>query len=381
MPIPNKLGFTDCILITLDKPEVLSKDIEFSFHPHESLSLLNVDWMLMDPSRMLQITVNLITNAIKFTAGSHKRSIEVHLGASLDPPHIHFKGFEYVPTRGSLIDITAGHDWGEGERLYLRVKVQDTGCGLTPDEKRKLFQRFAQASPRTHATYGGSGLGLFISRQLAELHGGQIGVASEAGVGSTFGFFIQGRRASPPKRPGILGPAPLSGQPSPDLQPWMRSNSSPASIPTGLPERIPRANNSDLAILIVEDNLVNQRVLSKQLQKAGCTVYTADNGLLALDLLATTSFQTPAGRPLSIILMDLEMPEMDGLTAVGRIRDMEREGRITGHVPVIAVTANVRDEQTRAAIEGGMDDVVAKPFRVPDLLEKIRFVLTRLGGG
>ena len=331
---------------------------------------------------MLQITVNLITNAIKFTAGSHKRSIEVHLGASVDQPHIHFKGFEYIPTRGSLIDITAGQDWGEGERLYIRVKVQDTGCGLTPGEKRQLFERFAQASPRTHATYGGSGLGLFISRQLAELHGGQIGVASETGVGSTFGFFIQGRRAPPPKRPGILGPAPLLGQQGgAEAQALLRSNSSPASIPTALPEKGLPTNNSDLAILIVEDNLVNQRVLSKQLKKAGCTIYTADNGLLALEVLATTSFQDPAGRPLSIILMDLEMPEMDGLTAVGRIREMEGAGLVVGHVPVIAVTANVRDEQTQAAIEGGMDDVVAKPFRVPELLVKVRSLLTRLGAG
>ncbi|KAL1599790.1 hypothetical protein SLS60_007595 [Paraconiothyrium brasiliense] len=364
------------------KPEVAAKDIEFSFRAHDCLRQLNVDWVYLDPSRLLQITVNLITNAIKFTAGSQKRIITVHLAASTDRPKTHTKGFEYVPTRGSLIDVAAGQDWGEGERLYIRVKVEDTGVGLTPEEKRRLFQRFAQASPRTHATYGGSGLGLFISRQLAELHGGQVGVASEAGVGSIFGFFIQGKRAPSPKRPGILGPALLLGPPgAAAAQVSIRSNSTPASVPSALPENGPPTHNSDIAILIVEDNLVNQRVLSKQLQKAGCTVYTADNGLLALEVLATTSFQDPAGRPLSIILMDLEMPEMDGLTAVGRIRDMESEGVLARHVPVIAVTANVRDEQTRAAIEGGMDDVVAKPFRVPDLLDKVRSVLARLGAG
>jgi CheY-like chemotaxis protein len=362
------------------KPEVLSKDIEFSFRPHDSLKQLEVDWVYLDPSRLLQVILNLITNAIKFTAGSQKRSITVHVGVSTEQHRVHFKGFEYIPTRRSLIDITAGEDWGEGERLYFRVKVEDTGVGLTADEKRLLFQRFAQASPRTHATYGGSGLGLFISRQLAELHGGQIGVSSEAGVGSTFGFFIQCRRAPPPKQPDNMGPPPLIGRSeAAAAHASLRSNSSPASIPSTAQSE-PSADNSDLAILIVEDNLVNQRVLSKQLKKAGCTVYTADNGLQALQVLGTTSFQDPAGRPLSIILMDLEMPEMDGLTAVGRIRDMEVEGVVTGHVPVIAVTANVRNEQTRAAIKGGMDDVVAKPFRVPELLAKVRFVLARLGG-
>ncbi|KAK7193706.1 hypothetical protein DPSP01_000261 [Paraphaeosphaeria sporulosa] len=363
------------------KPEVQSKDIEFNFLPHESLGRLQVDWVFLDPSRLLQIIVNLIGNAIKFTANQEKRSISVHLGASVEQPQPSFQGFEYIPTRSSIVDIAAGQDWGDGERLYIRVKVEDTGVGLTADEKRLLFQRFAQASPRTHATYGGSGLGLFISRQLAELHGGQVGVSSEAGAGSTFGFFIQGRRAPAPKRPGILGPAPLIGpQETAAAHASVRSNSSPASIPSTT-QSGSLTDHSDLSILIVEDNLVNQRVLSKQLKKAGCTVYTADNGLLALQVLATTSFHDPAGRPLSLILMDLEMPEMDGLTAVGHIRDMEVKGVVTGHVPVIAVTANVRDEQTRAAIEGGMDDVVAKPFRVPELLAKIRSVLARLGGG
>ncbi|KAF2447736.1 aerobic respiration control sensor protein arcB [Karstenula rhodostoma CBS 690.94] len=363
------------------KPEVQSKEIELSFFSHESLSQLRVDWVYLDPSRLLQIIINLIGNAVKFTAGSEKRFISVHLGASTEQPRPHFKGFEYIPTRSSLVDIAAGQDWGDGERLYIRVKVEDTGVGLTVDEKRLLFERFAQASPRTHATYGGSGLGLFISRQLAELHGGQVGVSSEAGVGSTFGFFIQGRKAPTPKRPGIMGPTPLMRpQETIATHASVRSNSSPASI-SSTARSGPSVDDSDLAVLIVEDNLVNQRVLSKQLKKAGCTVYTADNGFLALEVLATTSFQDPAGRPLSIILMDLEMPEMDGLTAVGRIRDMEAEGVVTGHVPVIAVTANVRDEQTRVAIEGGMDDVVGKPFRVPELLAKVRSVLARLGGG
>ncbi|KAJ4296620.1 hypothetical protein N0V90_006668 [Kalmusia sp. IMI 367209] len=381
-PVPVQPATIIHRAMSMFKPEVQAKDIEFSFHAHESLRSLEVDWVNLDPSRLLQITVNLITNAIKFTAGSSERAISVHLGATREQPEVQIKGFEYVPTRSSLINITAGEDWGEGERLYIRIRVDDTGCGLTKDEKRLLFERFAQASPRTHATYGGSGLGLFISRQLAELHGGQIGVSSEAGVGSTFGFFIQGRRAAAPKRPGIMGPAPLLGHLGPTVpQASIRSNPSPASIPLSVAEKEPPLDASDLAILIVEDNLVNQRVLSRQLQKSGCTVYTADNGLLALEVLATTSFQDPAGRPLSIILMDLEMPEMDGLTAVRRIRDMEGKGMLKGHVPVIAVTANVRDEQMKTALEGGMDDVVSKPFRVPDLLEKIRSVLARLGGG
>jgi hypothetical protein len=110
------------------------------------------------------------------------------------------EGFEFVPQRTTVADFGNGDGWGSGSQIYLRFQVQDTGCGLTPEQKQMLFEKFAQASPRTHGKYGGSGLGLFISRQLAELHGGQIGCSSEAGVGSTFGFYLKCKRMIPQKR-------------------------------------------------------------------------------------------------------------------------------------------------------------------------------------
>jgi CheY-like chemotaxis protein len=365
-------------------PEIQAKDIDFKFVPHPSLERYDIDWVLLDPTRLLQITVNLITNAIKFTQHCPKRSILVHISASPDQPELD-KGFDYVPTRGALVDLTAGDDWGSGQLLYLHVDVEDTGCGLTVEEKELLFERFAQASPRTHAHYGGSGLGLFISRQLAELHGGQIGVSSTAGVGSTFGFFLQARRlASDSDR------AALSRRGSIDLHTPSHADASKelvaavSGIDIGKPEPdVPTADELEkLHVLIVEDNLVNQRVLSKQLTKAGCIVSTADNGLLALDHLATTTSHasptTDKPIPLSIILMDLEMPEMDGLTCCKRIREMEKSGELTKHVPIIAVTANVRGEQIATAKASGMDDVVSKPFRIADLLDKVKKVLARL---
>ncbi|KAF2260810.1 aerobic respiration control sensor protein arcB [Lojkania enalia] len=373
--------------VSMFKPEVQAKDIDFTFCPHDSFQELGVDWVNLDPSRLLQITVNLITNAIKFTQNSEIRKIAVHIGVSAEQPELHSKNFEYVPTRGSLINITAGNEWGDGQLLYIRVKVEDTGCGLTLQEKQKLFERFAQASPRTHAQYGGSGLGLFISRQLAELHGGQIGVSSEAGVGSTFGFFIQARRVAAPR-----GTLTVSRQPSDENTSSASASTFPQNRTTALPialsglanlsapniSPINPENYSHLHILIVEDNLVNQRVLAKQLTKAGCSVYTANNGFYCISHLSTTTFHDPSGTPLSIILMDLEMPEMDGLTCVGKIREMEQKGELNGRVPVIAVTANVRDEQVKMALGSGMDDVVRKPFQVRELLERIQSVLDRL---
>jgi PAS domain S-box-containing protein len=366
-------------------PECQTKDIVFTFVPHASLGFYGIDWVLLDPTRLMQITVNLITNAIKFTQYCHKREVSVHISVSAHHPELS-KGFDYVPTRGIPVDLASRENWGPGQLFYLHIDVKDTGCGLTAEEKTRLFERFAQASPRTHAHYGGSGLGLFISRQLAELHGGQIGVSSESGVGSTFGFFLQCKRTSPESVRPILSRQP-STHDAPTLstqapQELFETVTSPDIIRSPQTELPPSTGFDKLHILIVEDNLVNQRVLSKQLTKAGCIISTADNGLFALEHLTKTTFHkdNTLAIPLSIILMDLEMPEMDGLTCCKRIREMEKTGELNAHVPVIAVTANVRGEQIATAKESGMDDVVSKPFRVPELLQKIERVLARLGG-
>jgi CheY-like chemotaxis protein len=141
----------------------------------------------------------------------------------------------------------------------------------------------------------------------------------------------------------------------------------------------PSPKDPRLHVLVVEDNLVNQKVLAKQLRKADLVVHTADNGVFALEHLEKTSFRHSAGMPLSIILMDCEMPEMDGLTCCRKIRDMQKGGVIKGHVPIIAVTANIRGGQVSDAKESGMDDVVGKPYRIADLLGKMEELLERLG--
>jgi hypothetical protein len=312
------------------RPEVQAKDIELTFHPDQSVEDLNLDWVLLDPSRLLQITVNLITNAIKFTQAEPQRAISVHVSAAPQEPDTYGKDFQFVPTRGvPLLDVTTGEDWGPGELVYLHVEVKDTGCGLTPEEKNLLFERFAQASPRTHAHYGGSGLGLFISRQLAELHGGQIGVSSESGVGSTFGFFIQCKRTISSSRPimhrTMTSQSTDQAEKNRDLaasvsgmeikQPTAREvlaepgstvkakDAAPAAAPLVSAPVEPEV----LHILVVEDNIVNQKVLAKQLRKAGCVVSTADNGLFALAEIKKTIYYKPDGIPLSIVLMDWEV--------------------------------------------------------------------------
>jgi CheY-like chemotaxis protein len=156
-----------------------------------------------------------------------------------------------------------------------------------------------------------------------------------------------------------------------------------------------------LHVLVVEDNLVNQKVLAKQLRNLGCVVSVANHGGEALDFLRTTSSwrdenKTQDTKPqkdetqingnglpieLSLILMDWEMPVMNGLTAVTKIREFEHAGRLTGYIPIIGVTANVRQQQVQMAMDVGMDDVVSKPFRVPELMSRMRDIVDDLEKG
>ncbi|KAH7174775.1 uncharacterized protein B0J16DRAFT_404541 [Fusarium flagelliforme] len=372
-------------VVKMFESEMLAKDIHLEIQIHDEFKDLAVDWVAMDPSRVLQILINLMTNAIKFTASSEKRYIKVTVGVSKTPPEgTHTAGFAFAPTRGELGNVVSSEEWGTGDTLYVRYRVQDTGCGLTENERRILFQRFKQASPRTHAKYGGSGLGLFISKRLAELHGGRIGVASEAGKGSDFGFYVQARRSAAPSKKDSNQPV-LSQTPS-TTNP---ATGGPVRTPSGNSDILNPTNNrrrhgSDetfdpraLTIHIVEDNLINQKVLVNQLRKVGCTVSATNDGVEALEFLKKTHFCKHDGSELSVILMDLEMPNMDGLTCVSEIRRMQKEGGILEHVPVIAVTANVRDEQIRTALQSGMDDLVSKPFRIPEVMSKIERLLRK----
>lgn len=445
----------------------LNLDIKKSFQE------LKVDSVMLDSSRLTQVLINLMTNAIKFTKDEKTREIHVSISASLEPPLLEsLANFEYFPspTRFSKANITDSKEWGRGQIIYLRFEIKDTGCGLTPAEKKNLFTRFSQASPRTHVHYGGSGLGLFISRQLTELQGGEIGVASEFGVGSTFAFYIKCRRAL--IRAKTLD---VESQMNSDLEANGRlATNVPKSIKDheenmlnkllDLKEkgRLPTNRNSfgfeeeesqkaktnktpdflrpsSWSVLIVEDNLVNQKVLAAQMKRLGCTVHVANHGKEAIEFISQTNWmservdhsnvvvskkvrwslltflllpyfpirfmlipspqntsipnqtQDPSQLhqqsrpqkspiPLTLILLDIEMPVMDGLTCAREIRKMEKNRELIGHVPVVAVTANARAEQIQQALEAGMDEVMTKPFRITELVPVIEGVLVRFGG-
>ena len=372
--------------------ELQTADIAMRFVVDDSYTSLALDWVRMDPSRVLQVLINLVTNAVKFTTTQSRRDIVVRIAASREPPpHSEvddndLDNVNYFSTRSKRTDTMQSPDWGTGEEVYIHFAVRDTGRGLTPEEKKLLFMRFSQASPRTHVQYGGSGLGLFISRELTELQGGEIGVASEAGKGSTFAFYVKARRSSAPDDDDRIGPSNLARTASdPKVKALQQSTKGSALAPPKTRDfaRSPRVSPSrqsekttkqpqgqskePLRVLIVEDNLVNQRVLQKQLKKIGCETYLANHGGEALDRLRDSTYwrdnvdgngkkleAKPTAIDISVVLMDQEMPVMDGLTCTRQIRELEGKGDLVRHVPIIAVTANARSEQIQTAMAAGM---------------------------
>ncbi|KAL5338215.1 hypothetical protein BJX70DRAFT_388757 [Aspergillus crustosus] len=415
-------------LLTMFKPQLRKQRIGFEYQLDRSYADCKLDWVLADLDKMGQVLINLVSNAIKFTAEAEdERHIRVSLGASTDrppsyPPNVVF----FDPNEAALrLDATRNPEWGDRERAYIMVAVQDSGIGISDQHQKRLFERFKQATPRTDRIYGGYGLGLNISRRLCHMHGGEIGVSSKEGLGSTFGFFFTVRRCpEESERAAKRDPndpidqlcnqiKDLDGK-VPDVKRDTSMAQFDESPPTTyVPEVAPgtdhderkihstrlaqeveqenesssitqqhnrRANVEEFSqkqepdaikaksklsprhrVLLVEDNIINQRVLCRKLKGSGFEVTAASNGQEALDTWDHGKFDC--------ILMDQEMPVMDGNSATREIRTLEKE--TGGHILILGVTANVRENQQDEMINAGMDDIVHKPYKMQDLCDKI----------
>ena len=252
--------------------ELQSSDIQMEVKTDASWDKSQIDWVRLDPSRLLQVLINLTTNAIKFTTGQAERRITITLSALSEPPPRNAKSeFSYIPARTKRKETRDGAEWGTGQEVYIHFAVQDTGRGLDDSEKKLLFLRFSQANPRTHVQYGGSGLGLFISRELVELQGGEIGVSSESGKGSTFAFYVKARKTT----------APIEEHDEQSVEPFhsarassekiaVTSQSIKASRPLDILSGPTAPSTSEMRVLIVEDNLVNQRMFEEFIGKETC---------------------------------------------------------------------------------------------------------------
>ncbi|MEM9457229.1 MAG: ATP-binding protein [Myxococcota bacterium] len=256
-----------------------------------------------DPTRLQQIVANLVGNAVKFTERG-----EIVVRAEIRP---------------------AAEGGPESRELY--VSVRDTGIGISTEVIPRLFDVFTQADASTTRRFGGTGLGLSICKRVVVAMGGRIGADSELGVGSTFHFCIP--CVSVPASP----PDPLGGE-----------SPASASAPSLL---------GSLRALVVEDNVINQRVARLTLERLGCRVQVVSDGLEAVEVLGRVQFD--------LVLMDIQMPQLDGLQATQRIRAQPML-----HQPYIAaVTAHATHHDRQACLAAGMDDYLSKPYRRRDLEE------------
>ncbi len=282
-------------VVSLVGAQASDKGIEVSTEREADLP----QWLRGDSGRLRQILLNLVGNAVKFTEQGH-------------------------------VTIFTSHRMLYGEVLELRCEVKDTGIGIPAEFQNSLFTRFTQADNSTSRKYGGTGLGLSICKQLVGLMGGEIGVESAPGEGSTFWFSIQCELGEP-------------------------VDVSKAGLETQAIDEIgPRR------ILVAEDNHVNQMLVTALLGKVGHHVEVVANGLEAVLAVQTV--------PYDLVLMDVQMPEMDGPTATKEIRRLPGKVR---DIPIIAVTANAMVGHREEYLAAGMNDYISKPIEPKALFEAI----------
>ncbi|CAE6472804.1 unnamed protein product [Rhizoctonia solani] len=361
---------TTQILIVF-RNELMSKNIYFDLDLGRGADMYGLQTVTTDRSRYAQIITNLMSNAIRFTdTSTGLREIKVSLELSLDPPADDSCALPpLLPKR--IIRRKSG---SEELDVYIYVSVQDSGPGLQKEDLALLFQRFQQGS-NAHHVFGGSGLGLFVCRQLCHLMGGRIEVVSEPGQGATFRFFIRATAPGYISGPSLVGPRlkRSTSTQSKASRASRTSRASRASAGSGsrpLPETPNQRHNHPLHVLITEDNKINQTVLARQMKRAGFTFLLASNGLEALQALERTEIQ--GGQKFDVILMDLEMPVMDGFATTREIRRREEARTFRNRSFIISITGNARSEQVQSARDAGVDDVIIKPYQIDDLISKMR---------
>jgi len=263
-----------------------------------------------DSIRLRQILFNLVGNAIKFTERGR-----VTITVSLKQGR----------TEGS-------------DSVVLQWRIQDTGIGMTPEQQVRLFQAYAQADASTTRKFGGTGLGLMICHQLVQLMGGAITVESSIGQGSTFAYTT-------------------------NLLPAIHRDGATSSL--GTDQRSMGEQVGLLRVLVADDNEINQVVACKYLQKLGCHVEIARTGREAVEAITRTAYD--------VVLMDCEMPDMDGYEATREIR--LREDGTMSHLPIMALTGHASDEDAQKCHQAGMDKVITKPLTLPILRASLRELL------
>jgi len=299
--------------VDLAMPEAQRKRLNLSWHIAGDIPA----YLLGDPTRLRQILVNLVSNAVKFT-------------------------------EQGVIEVAVSIESQRRELYGLSVTVRDTGIGISPEVQAHIFDAFSQADGSTTRKYGGTGLGLAIVKQLVALMGGHLELQSTPGEGSTFRFSAYFKRCDP-----VQMSLPLSAEED-------GSDAETFVHPARGPEQV--------RILLVEDNPVNREVACGMLETFNLRIDTAENGREAVAAVECAEY--------SLVFMDCQMPEMDGLTATRLIREREAKkaqpphahaDRSVSHVPIIALTAHAMQGDRELCLAAGMDDYLTKPFTLSQL--------------
>ncbi len=268
------------------------------------------DHLVGDVARIRQVLLNLLSNAVKFT---HQGGIAIRI--SLD--HI------------------------DDRMAYIKFEVEDSGVGITPEAQKNLYQPFVQADGSINRKYGGTGLGLTISKRMIELMGGQIGMNSAVGKGTQFWFTL----------------------------PLERGDAQPAApIALAIPMNAPTAyhpSRNEASILVAEDNEANQKVILGMLASLGYAATIAHNGD------EVVSAVTSGLHPYDLVFMDIQMPGMNGLSAARAIREWEKSGGVAYHTPIVALTANALAGDAATCLAAGMDDYLSKPITLDRLSRSV----------
>ena len=363
-PFESRTLFEECV--ELMAPVATAKHVDLCLDLDANVPPVLVG----DALRVRQVVLNLCGNAVKFTS----------------------QGYVLVTVTATALDAGA---------VRLLVRVKDTGSGISAEQQQFLFERFRQLDQSPARRHGGTGLGLSISRQLVELMDGQIRAESEAGKGSTFEFDVPMRVGEPPETVKPLAGVEIHIETE---KPWLKAalasqiaglggtadgtgagkviELSDASIAAlALPLRSARLaakllqvetarevvvapvavrDASGLRVLLAEDNIVNQKIATRLLERLGCEVTLVSNGREAVSASLRGDFD--------LVLMDCQMPEMDGYQAAAAIRETERPGM---HIPILALTAHALAGERERCLAAGMDDFVTKPISLDTLREVV----------
>jgi PAS domain S-box-containing protein len=285
------------------------KNVELSWHVGPGIP----EYLRGDAGRLRQVLVNLVGNSVKFTQ------------------------------RGE-IEVSVEPESKSGGRVLLHFQVRDSGIGIPKEKQEMIFEAFTQVDSSTTRNYGGTGLGLAITSRIVQLMGGKIWVESEPGRGSIFHFTSHFEfTGTVPRKTGA------------------EDREAIRHLPSGVAEPSMSQAAQGMKILLAEDNAVNRRLAIALLQKRGHHIAATENGQQALDALERENFD--------LVLMDVQMPVLDGLDAIRAIRAKEQSSG--SHLPIIALTAHAMKGDRERCLASGADDYVTKPIRTPDLLAAI----------